>query len=197
MARAGITPERLALAGAELADEAGLGGVSVAEVARRFGVKPASLYSHVRSSEDLKTRVSLLALEELADLVAAAIAGRSRSEALAAMGEAYRAYALAHPGRFEAAHYRLDSATAAISAGPRHAAMTRAILRGYTLSELNETHAVRLIGSTFQGFVTLELGGGFAHSSPSAEHSWHAIIAALDSLLQNWPDSATPTSQKD
>ena len=67
MARAGLTPERLARAGAELADEVGFEQVTVSELARRFDVKVASLYSHVASSHDLKTRIALLALEELAD----------------------------------------------------------------------------------------------------------------------------------
>ena len=75
MVRAGLTPDRLARAGAELADEVGFEQVTISEVARRFDVKVASLYSHVASSHDLKTRIALLALEELADRGAAAMAG--------------------------------------------------------------------------------------------------------------------------
>ncbi len=48
MARAGLTPERLTRAAAELADEVGFGNVTVSALARRFGVKDASLYSHVK-----------------------------------------------------------------------------------------------------------------------------------------------------
>lgn len=191
MARAGLTPERLAHAGAALADEIGFDRVTVAELARRFDVKPASLYSHVQGSEDLKARIALVALDELADRVAEAIAGRSRRDAIAALGNAYRTYAIEHPGRFDAAHHRLDAETAARSAGSRHSQMTRAILRGYELGERDETHAVRLIGSTFQGFVTLESSGGFDHSDPPADESWERIIDALHQLLQNWPHPAS------
>ncbi|MER7182389.1 TetR/AcrR family transcriptional regulator, partial [Streptomyces hyaluromycini] len=67
MARAGLSTERLVRAGAELADEVGFDQVTVSALARRFDVKVASLYSHVKSSQDLKTRIALLALEELAD----------------------------------------------------------------------------------------------------------------------------------
>lgn len=77
MARVGLTTERLVLAGAELADEVGFDQVTVSELARRFDVKVASLYSHVKNSQDLKTRIALLALEELADRGAAALAGRA------------------------------------------------------------------------------------------------------------------------
>ena len=77
MARAGLTTERLTRAGAELADEVGFDQVTVSALARRFDVKVASLYSHVKSSQDLRTRIALLALAELADRAAEALAGRA------------------------------------------------------------------------------------------------------------------------
>src|SRR3712207_9412757 len=97
MARAGLTVDRLTRAGAELADEVGFEHVTVSALARRFDVKVASLYSHVRSSHDLRTRIALLALDELADVAAAALAGRSGKDALVAFADAYRGYAREHP----------------------------------------------------------------------------------------------------
>ncbi len=187
MARAGLTTERLVRAGAELADEIGFERTTPAELARRFGVKTASLYSHVRNAHDLKTRIALLALEELADRAALAVAGRAGGDALTAFADAYRDYALAHPGRFTAARYPLDDETAAAGAGVRHAQMSRAVLRGYGLAEPHETHAVRLLGAVFSGYVTLESAGGFARSAPGAQESWTEIVRALDSLLRTWP----------
>ncbi|MGW0889419.1 TetR/AcrR family transcriptional regulator [Saccharopolyspora sp. NPDC002578] len=187
MARAGLTTERLTRAGAELADEVGFDQVTVSELARRFDVKVASLYSHVKSSQDLKTNIALLALEELADRVAAALAGRAGKDALAAFADAYRDYAREHPGRYAAARLPLDHETAAASAGVRHAQMTRAILRGYDLDGDDQTHAVRLLGSVFHGYVSLESSGGFSHSAPASEETWTRIVDALDALLRNWP----------
>ncbi|MET9849214.1 TetR/AcrR family transcriptional regulator [Streptomyces ossamyceticus] len=192
MARVGLTPERLARAGAELADEVGFDEVTVSALARRFDVKVASLYSHVRNSHDLRTRIALLALEELADRGAAALAGRAGKDALAAMANVYRDYAREHPGRATAARMRLDPETAAASAGVRHARMTRAILRGYDLEEPDQTHAVRLLGSFFHGYVSLELGGGFSHSLPDSEETWTRLLDALDALLRNWPAPSAP-----
>ena len=187
MSRAGVTPERLVRAGAVLADEVGFDQVTVSALARQFGVKVPSLYAHVRNSHDLRTRIALLALEEMADRGAAALAGRAGRDALVALGDVYRDYAREHPGRYAAARMRLDPGTAAAGAGPRHSQMIRAILRGYHLSETDETHAVRLIGSTFHGFISLELAGGFDHSSPGAQQSWHRIMDGLDALLRAWP----------
>ncbi|MFF4211313.1 TetR/AcrR family transcriptional regulator [Streptomyces sp. NPDC001796] len=195
MARAGLTTERLVRAGAELADEVGFDQVTVSALARRFDVKVASLYSHLKSSHDLKTRIALLALEELADRAAEALAGRAGRDALTAFANVYRDYAREHPGRYAAARFRLDPETAAVSAGGRHAQMTRAILRGYDLTEPDQTHAVRLLGSVFHGYVSLEAAGGFSHSAPDSQESWTWILDRLDALLSNWPANAdTQTS---
>ncbi|GGX85367.1 transcriptional regulator [Streptomyces minutiscleroticus] len=187
MARAGLTTERLVKAGAELADEVGFDQVTVSALARRFGVKVASLYSHVKSSHDLKTGIALLALGELADRAAEALAGRAGKDALAAFANAYRDYAREHPGRYDAARFRLDPETAAASAGVRHAQMTRAILRGYDLTEPEQTHAVRLLGSVCHGYVSLEAAGGFSHSAPDSQESWAWVVDSLDALLRGRP----------
>ncbi|MFI6643306.1 TetR/AcrR family transcriptional regulator [Streptomyces sp. NPDC050504] len=185
MARAGLTPERLTLAGAELADEVGFEQVTVSALARRFDVKVASLYSHLKNSRDLRTRIALYALDELADRVAEALAGRAGRDALAAFAEAYRGYATEHPGRYAAARLRLDPETAAASAGVRHAQMARALLRGYDLAEPDRTHAVRLLGSVVHGYVDLELAGGFDHSAPGPRESWAWVVDSLDALLRS------------
>ncbi|WUT00395.1 TetR/AcrR family transcriptional regulator [Streptomyces sp. NBC_00708] len=187
MVRAGLTAERLTRAGAELADEVGFEQVTVSALARRFDVKVASLYSHLKNSHDLKTRIALLALEEMADRGAAALAGRAGRDALSAFADVYRDYAREHPGRYAAAQLKLDPEAAAASAGGRHARMTRAILRGYDLTEPDQTHAVRLLGSVFHGFVSLEAQGGFSHSAPGSQESWDRTLDALDALLRNWP----------
>lgn len=184
MARVGLTTERLTEAGAELADEVGFEQVTVSELARRFDVRVASLYSHVRNSQELKTRIALLALAELADRAAEAIAGRAGKDALTAFADVYRDYAREHPGRYAAAQLRLDPAPAAAG---RHAQLTRAILRGYELSEPDQTHAVRLLGSVVHGYVSLELASGFSHSAPDTQETWSRILEALDALLRNWP----------
>ncbi|MEU3020308.1 TetR/AcrR family transcriptional regulator [Nocardiopsis sp. NPDC007018] len=195
MARAGLTPERLTREGADLADEVGLDQATLSALARRCGVRVASLYSHVRNSRDLRTRITLLALEELAGRSADALAGRSGRDALVALADAHRDYARAHPGRYAATQRPLDTETAAHSAGVRHARMTRALLRGYDIEEPEQTHAVRLLGSVLHGYVSLELGGGFDHSAPDSQQSWTRTLDVLDHLLRNWPD-AVPTSHE-
>lgn len=186
MARVGMTTERLTRAAAELADEVGFENVTVSALARRFGVKDASLYSHVRNAKELRERVALLALAELADRVADALAGRAGRQALVAFANAYRDYARQHPGRYTAGQLRLAPETALTSAATRHSEMTRAILRGYDLPDEEHVHAVRLLHSAFHGYASLERTGGFDYSG-DVEASWTRLLDALDVTLRNWP----------
>ncbi|MEU9865441.1 TetR/AcrR family transcriptional regulator [Streptomyces sp. NPDC047971] len=190
MTRAGLTAERVTIAGAELADEVGLDRVTMSQVARRLGVKDASLYTHVRSLEDLRGRIALLAADEKTIHIAEATSGRAGKEALVAFADAWREYAHKHPGRYMATQtpIRIDPDLAAEAAGPRRAvALTYGMLRGYGLTEPDLTDAVRLLRSTFHGFVALEAAGGFAHAR-SPQQSWVRALDALHTLLEHWPD---------
>ena len=196
MPRAGLSAELLTRAAADLADEKGLAEVTLAALARRFDVKAPSLYAHVSSNADLKQRVAVLALAETADRVGEAIAGRSGRDALDALGRTYRDYAAAHPGRYQATSLRLDDDVARASAGPRHAALARAVLRSYALAEPDETHAVRLLGATVRGWTDLELAGGFARSKPDAEKSWQRAVDGLDQVFIAWASAATSAGRR-
>ncbi|MGW0480730.1 WHG domain-containing protein [Nonomuraea sp. NPDC003214] len=184
MARAIITAERLALAAAEVADEIGFEHVTGSAVARRLGVKEPSLYAHIANARELKVRVALLALEELAARAAGALAGRAGRDALVAFADAYRRYAREHPGRYAAARFELDPETAARSAGPRHSEMIRALLRGYDLPEPDQTDAVRFLGGAIHGYVSLELASGFRHTPRDADASWAWALDTLDLALR-------------
>jgi AcrR family transcriptional regulator len=191
MARAGLSPEVLVTAAAELADEIGFENVTIGVVARRFGVREPSLYSHIRNANDLRVRVAAKALGELADNLSEALAGRSGREALLAFAAAYRDYGRAHPGRFTAARMAVPLDSPAADAARRNSDLTRALLRGYALGEPAETDAVRLLGATVLGFVTLEAGGSYQHNARAADASWNAAMEALDVALRNWPAAAS------
>lgn len=188
MPRAGLTSDRVTRAAADLADEVGLDAVTLSALARSFDVAVPSLYAHVRSSADVRTRVALLALEETAERAAGALAGVSGRDALAALGGVWRDYAVHHPGRYAATRLPLDAQTAARSAGPRHAELTRAVLRGYRLGDADATHAVRLLGATFHGYAALDAAGAFGHGTavPTSDETWERVLDGLDTLIRSW-----------
>lgn len=187
MARAGLTADRVVAAAADLADEVGFENVSLSALARGFGVKDASLYSHVKNLQDLRTRVAFLAGGELVDRIADAVAGRTGRAALAAFADAYRAYALEHPGRYAATQIRIDQALVADSPALRRTAeITYGMLRAYGLEEPDLTDAVRLLRSTFHGYCALESSGGFG-APRDVQRSWERAVDALHVALTHWP----------
>ncbi|WP_030622740.1 TetR/AcrR family transcriptional regulator [Streptomyces sclerotialus] len=191
MARVGLTAERVTAMGAELADEVGLDQVTMSQVARRLGVKDASLYTHVRNLADLRGRIALLAADEKTLRIAEATAGRSGKDALVGFADTWREYAHQHPGRYMATQIpiEIDPELVAQAPGPRRAVeLTYGVLRGYGLAEPDLTDAVRLLRSTLHGFIALEAAGGFAHER-SPQQSWVRAIDALHALLEHWPSS--------
>jgi AcrR family transcriptional regulator len=186
MPRAGLSTEGLVRAAAELADEVGFDNVTVSALARRFGVTVASLYSHIKNADDLRIRVAALALTELADQASDALAGRAGKDALVAFADTYRAYATHHPGRYTAARLHITPDSPAAAPALRHTALIRTILREYKLPENEQTHAVRLLGSTFHGFASLESAGSFANSGDT-NASWSRTLDVLHIALTNWP----------
>ncbi|MEV6021918.1 TetR-like C-terminal domain-containing protein [Streptomyces sp. NPDC052036] len=190
MARAGLTVERIVAAAADLADEAGFDKLTLSAVARHFGVKDASLYSHVRSLGELRARLALRAGEEMIDGITAAVAGRAGKDALAAFAGAYRKYVLAHPGRYAATQIRIDDSLRALVAESgalrRTAEITYGMLRAYGLDEPDLTDAVRLLRSTFHGYCALEASGGF-NDPRDVQASWDKAVEALHAALEHWP----------
>ncbi|MDX3136385.1 WHG domain-containing protein [Streptomyces europaeiscabiei] len=187
MPRVGLTPDRITAAAVDLADRVGFENVSLSALARHFGVKDASLYSHVRNLQDLRGRMALLAGGEMIDLIAAAVAGRAGKDALAAFAGAYREYALRHPGRYAATQLPVDQALATDSPALRRTAeITYGMLRAYGLDEPDLTDAVRLLRSTFHGFCALEAQGGFG-APRDVRRSWDRSVEALHLALTHWP----------
>ncbi|QIS12576.1 TetR/AcrR family transcriptional regulator [Nocardia arthritidis] len=195
MARARLNTDTLIQAAAEMADEVGFDNVTVMALARRFGVKDASLYSHLKNVRDLRERLAGSALTELADRAADALAGRSGKEALIAFAGAYRDYAKKHPGRYAACLLDIDADSPAAAPARRHAELTRALLRGYKLAEPDQTDAVRFVSGAFHGYVGLEKSGGFRHHPRDTDASWTRALDALDSVLRNWPP-ADPSARE-
>lgn len=190
MPRAGLTADRITSAAAALADEVGFDKVSLSALARHFGVQDASLYSHVRNLQDLRTRIALLAGGEMIDQIAVAVAGRAGKDALKAFAEAYREYALQHPGRYAATQIRVDQTVVADSPAMRRTAeITYGMLRAYGLDEPDLTDAVRLLRSTFHGYCALESTGAFG-APRDVQESWERAVDALHVALANWPRNA-------
>ncbi|WP_316776382.1 TetR-like C-terminal domain-containing protein [Streptomyces sasae] len=169
-------------------------------LAEQLGVRTPSLYKHVDGQEDLYRRIATLALNEAADAVGGAVQGYAGRDALAAAAHAFRAFVLAHPGRY--------AATIGIEpTGPHDPLATAsrrlldsftAVLRGYEIAENAENaetteiveiaepdvdHALRTLRSLCHGFATLQSANAFQWSADTDE-SFEWLITFADRGLR-------------
>jgi AcrR family transcriptional regulator len=183
MPRAGLTPPIVVAEAASLADEVGFDHLTLAALAARLGVAVPSLYKHLDGLDAVRRGVAILALAELGGALAAARAGttgRDGSVQLAALADAYRAYAGEHPGRYAA------TVRAAPPGDPEHGAASDAVLapvlavladRGLVGEDAID--ATRALRAALHGFVTLEAAGGFGLPQ-DVGRSFERMVEGLD-----------------
>lgn len=183
MPRAGLTRAVIAADAAELADESGWDQLTLAAVAARFGVRQPSLYKHVGGLAQLRRDVALLGGRELEAELAAAAVGKSGSDALLAMAEAYRTFAKKHPGRYAASVAApTPGDTEYEQAAARLLRTVSAVLAQYQLCGDDEIHAIRGLRALMHGFVSLEAAGGFAMPQDLDESYRRLVGGFADSL---------------
>jgi AcrR family transcriptional regulator len=183
MPRAGLDADRVVAAAARIADEEGIEGLSLAGLAGELGVRPPSLYAHVDGLGDLRRRLALRGLRELAAVLQAEAAGRAGGDALRAVAHAYRDYALEHPGTY-AAFQRAPAAgdAEAEAAAKQVVGVVVAVLRGYGIEGDGAIHATRAVRAALHGFVALESAGGFGLPL-DIDESFDRLVALLDAGL--------------
>lgn len=201
MPRAGLSRDavvRIALDLVDAGGPTGLADLTLAKVAATAGVATPSLYKHVGSLAALRRHIALVVLDELTTASAAATVGRSGPDALRALAHAWRAYALAHPGRYAATQIAPDPEAPEDAehrdAAARAVAIVGAVLRGFGLPDDGTVDAVRAVRSGVHGFVTLELSGGF-RLPEDLDRSFDALVGMLVTgvtALGDTVSSATP-----
>lgn len=191
MPRANINQQVVLSEALSLANNEGLDTVTVSSVARNLGVRPASLYSHVRDRDSLFAGIHKLSLHELAERVSREVAGRAGTEALVALADAHRSLAIEQPGTWAILQQGAPPDVVRSPEAERVATFILAVLRGYSLPESDLVHAVRFVSATVNGFLALSQTDAFAHRSDSQDASWKAAIAALDRALRSWPQEGS------
>jgi AcrR family transcriptional regulator len=178
--RAGLDHDVVVAAAADIADADGLDAVTLARVAAALRVKPPSLYNHVAGRDGLLRGIALLGLDELAAALREAAIGRSGADGLQATAQAYRAYVLAHAGRYAAGAITAPAAGDAEhqAAGATVLDVMRSVLRSWSLDDEQTLHALRAIRAAVHGFASLEAAGGFGIKL-DLDTSFQHLVAAL------------------
>ncbi|MFN8623449.1 MAG: WHG domain-containing protein [Chloroflexota bacterium] len=176
MPRAGLSRAVVIEEAADLADETGLDRLTLAALAARFGVAVPSLYKHVDGLEGVRRGITVLALRELTEAMAAVPDLRGRCLA-------YRAYAKAHPGRYAATIRAVPPDDAdAVAAATALLALVNASLATVGLAGDAAIDGARWLRATLHGFMTLEAAGGFGMPR-EVERSFARAVEGLEAGL--------------
>jgi len=186
MPRAGLSRDVVVAEAARLVDDRGAHSLTLAALAKRFGVALPSLYKHVGGLDDLHGRLATTAAAELGVEVRRAATGRAGADALHAVAAAYRRYATEHPGRYQyllRAHPGDDEYEAAAG---EVLDVVYGVFTGYGIDGAAAVDAARFVRSALHGFVSLEAVEGFGIPR-SVDRSFERLVAGLDRALRHWP----------
>jgi len=176
--RLGLTVDDVVDAAAALADEQGLLALRPRPLADRLGVRPPSIYNYFEGREGVVRALALRGLRELTVALRGAAVGRSGTDAVVAIADAYRAYARAHPGVYAAIQEAGTSDPEVVAAGTELIEVVIASLRGWSLEGDDAIHAVRALRSAMHGFVSIEAQAGMARPV-DLDESYRRLIETL------------------
>ena len=163
--KAGLDHTAVVQAAATLADSAGLGQLTLADLAARLGVRTPSLYNHVAGLPGLYRDLAVLGTRELTARMSRATIGKSGDTAVLSLCQAYRAFVNERPGLYAASvrsGLLTDQPDAELNAVQTDAVeVVLMVLSAYQLNGTDAIHAARGLRSLVHGFATLEAAGGF------------------------------------
>lgn len=174
-----------------MADEVGLAKLTLSALAERLGIRQPSLYKHIDSMAGLHRDIAVNAKRELGEVLARASVGRSGADAISAMSHAYRAWALDHPARYEAANLMpaagdVDDEAVSVAA----IQVIADVLTSYRLEGDDAVDAIRAFRATLHGFVSYETAGGFRWSA-DVERSFDRLVRGFIVALDHWDETAS------
>jgi AcrR family transcriptional regulator len=186
--RTGLDQASVVEAAAKLVDEEGFEQLTLGRLAERLKVKTPSLYNHVAGLPGLKHDLALYCLRDLLACVTRATIGKSGAEAILALADAYRTYAKQTPGRYALTLQAPPPGELEVQAAAQQVVeVVLAVLAPFKLGEEDAIHAIRGLRSIVQGFISLEVAGGFGIPIDT-DASFHWLIQLfIDGLSRYAP----------
>jgi AcrR family transcriptional regulator len=149
-------------AAGEIADQLGINEVTLANLAKKLGIRPPSLYNHFDGLPGLRKKLAIHGINQLYEEIANAAIGETGTRAVLAMSKAYVNFARNHPGIYEATLLAPDPGDEEVQkAGAKIVDLSIRVLKIYHLKGERALHTVRGLRSILHGFSALEQKGGF------------------------------------
>ncbi len=142
--RAGLDPQMVIQAAADIVDREGVEALTLAALATHFKVAVPSLYNHVGGMPGLQQQLALMGRRNIAQQLGRAVMGKSGDDAIMAM-----------------LHVSDESDTESRAAEAEAVEVALKVLAHYDLRDEMAYHMVRGFRSLVHGFASLEVAGGF------------------------------------
>lgn len=171
-----LNKDKVIQAAADLADEVGLEKLSIAAVADRLGVRPPSLYNHVKSLDELYSLLSVKGANDLTDALKNALANSTQDNPVMVMALALRKFAKKNPTLYYSTMRPQNGPNEALS----QAGQGLVDLTADAFAELNfigkrtET-AHYFLRCLLAGFVALEASGGL-EPAPDVDELFNDVM---------------------
>ena len=172
-------------AAGELADQHGVQEVTLANLAKKLGIRPPSLYNHFDGLKELRKKLAIYGIDKLYEAMATAERRVSGTKAVLAVSQAYVDFARRHPGLYEATLLSPDPEDIDVQqAGAKIVDLSVRILQAFHIEGESALYAVRGLRSILHGFSALEQKGGFKMSLDLNESLMIIIKAFLAGMEQ-------------
>lgn len=177
--KVGVTRDRLVSIAGQLADEYGFDQFTLAQVAKRLGIRIPSVYNHVDGLPGLRRELALLGGRQILERINLAADGKTVENAIVTVAQAIRNYAIEHPGLYAASVRAPASDDLEAQQFAREIVdVVQALFEPYQLGERDTVHTVRALRSIIHGFVMLEKAGGFG-MPVDREESYQFLIESF------------------
>lgn len=191
MPKKGLSRDSIVDAAAALVERRGLENITLHELADALGVKTASLYNHLQGLPELNARLAERSLERLNAAIRTAMAGRTGTDALAALADAYRTFACEQPQLYKAMlGLPQFHETRLIELKNDFMQLFRAVLAPYGLPERTQVHLSRTMRSALHGFVSLQ-AAGFFQDIVASDESYSHVVRGLRLLIEHAEEEFT------
>ncbi len=184
MPRMGLDHEAVVQAAVQLIEREGLEHFSMAKLAQSLNIRTASLYNHVENMAALFTDIGLESVARMVGAEQQAIAGKKGDDALFAIAQAYRSFALEHRELYHVVMglQKHQNKVLELAAGQITEPILQ-VLAGYCLDQVQQIHWQRVLRAMMHGFVSHEEAGGFSHFPVNREESYHIAIQCVADAL--------------
>ena len=177
MARKGLSKELIIDTAMTLVEEEGYTNLSMRNLAKRLDVKAASLYNHIKSTDDLNSEICIKIADDFFHAQKASMAGKSPQEAILALANAYRNLAKEKQKFYEIVVMLPNSTNEALYEKRKNLFfIVMEAVSKFNLTEEQKFFWQRTLRATVHGFASLENAGYFTIPTINNDEMYNAAI---------------------